>query len=63
MICPVAYHLQLPEALHHLRNVFHASPLKPHHVAVPHRADPIVVDTSCEVALTGFWGHWVHQGA
>ena len=46
MISPVAYRLQLPEALGRLHNVFHASHLKPHHGAIPHRADPIVVDTS-----------------
>ena len=45
MISPVAYGLQLPEALGRLHNVFHASLLKPHHGAVPHCADPIVVDT------------------
>ena len=46
MISPVAYHLQLPEALGRLHDVFHASLLKPHHGPVPPRADPIVVDTS-----------------
>ena len=46
MISPVAYRLQLPEALGHLHNVFHASLLKLHHGPVPPRADPIVVDTS-----------------
>ena len=46
MISPVAYHLQLPEVLGRLHDVFHASLLKPHHGPVPPRADPIVVDTS-----------------
>ena len=46
MISPVAYRLQLPEALGCLHDVFHASLLKPHHGPVPPRADPIVVDTS-----------------
>ena len=46
MISPVAYHLQLPEALGRLHDVFHASLLKPHHGPVPPRANPIVVDTS-----------------
>ena len=46
MISPVAYHLQLPEALGRLHNIFHASLLKPHHGAVPHCTDPIVVDIS-----------------
>ena len=46
MISPVAYRLQLPEALGRLHNVFHASLLKLHHGTVPHHADPIVVDTS-----------------
>ena len=46
MISPVAYRLQLPEALGRLHDVFHASLLKPHHGPVPPRADPIVVDTS-----------------
>ena len=46
MISPVAYRLQLPEAPGRLHNVLHASLLKLHHGAVPHRAYPIVVDTS-----------------
>ena len=46
MISPVAYRLQLPEALGRLHDVFHASLLKPHHGPVPPRADPLVVDTS-----------------
>ena len=46
MISPVAYRLQLPAALARLHDVFHVLLLKPHHGAVPHRADPIVVDTS-----------------
>ena len=46
MISPVAYHLQLPAALACLHDVFHISLLKPHHGAVPYRADPVVVDTT-----------------
>ena len=46
MISPVAYRLQLPEALGGLQDVFHASLLKLHHGPVPPHAGPIVVDTS-----------------
>ena len=46
MISPVAYHLQVPAALAYLHDVFHISLLKPHHGAVPYRADPVVVDTT-----------------
>ena len=46
MISPVAYRLQLPEALGRLHDVFHASLLKLHHGPVRAHADPIVVDTS-----------------
>ena len=46
MISPVAYRLQLPEALARLHDVFHVSLLKPHHGAVPYCADPVVVDTT-----------------
>ena len=46
MISPVAYCLQLPDTLARLHDVFHVSLLKPHHGAVPYRADPVVVDTT-----------------
>ena len=40
----MAYHLQLPESLGRLHDVFHVSLLKPHHGAVPYREEPIVID-------------------
>ena len=46
MILLVVYRLHLPTALDRLHNVFHISLLKPHHGAVPYRADPVVVDTT-----------------
>ena len=46
MISPVAYRLQLPDALACLHDVFHVSLLKQHHGAVPYLADPVVVDTT-----------------
>ena len=46
MISPVAYRLQLPEALGCLHDVFHSSLLKLHHGLGPPRAEPLVVETS-----------------
>ena len=71
MTSPVAYHLQLPAALAHLHDVFHVLLSKPHHGAVPYRADPVVVDTTAaepeyevETILHSHkcqhnWGQWV----